>query len=1184
MSETTKGVFLSYASQDSDAARRICDALRAAGVEVWFDQSELVGGDAWDAKIRGQIGSCALFVPIISAHTQARLEGYFRREWKQAAERTRDMADEKAFLLPVVIDATRDTEAKVPAEFKAVQWTRLPGGETPPAFAARVQKLLSGPEAVGGALRPDVLEESQSRRGGTAPTAKSSARPWLVPAIAATLAVASLVIWQPWNKPAPPPAKDAAPHPTIAEKTIIPADDKSVAVLAFANLSDDKGNDSFGDSVSEELLNVLAKVPGLKVTARTSAFHFKGKDTPIPEIARQLGVAYVVEGSVRRSGDKVRITAQLIKAEDGFHVWSDTFTRDFKDIFAVQDEIAGLIADNLQLKLGMKVNRTAMNPEAYQFFLEAARAWNLRNAASVDRAEQLLRQALALQPVFPRALALMANVFSVRAIENAVRMGKQEKGMGAQALDWAERALAIDPELGEGHAAKGNALDVLGRWPEARAEYRRSTELAPNYATGHQWYARSLSQEGYLDESIAEMRRAAELDPLAPRILDNLSAAYSWAGRLPEALEAVDRALVIQPGSMQAQSFRASYLILLERYQEARPILEKLITDSTPPGWVKVDLARCYLATGRQAEAEALLTSVEMDRSLFQGILLCVLGRPSEGMALLQPSFSTERDVMLWTYQAYLPRESPEFQRKLAEWGMAESWQRAEAWRAKHLPKKAVLKTEDRAQKTEVSNTVDQKSVAVLAFANLSDDKGNEYFSDGISEELLNVLAKVPGLKVSARTSAFYFKGKEVPIPEIAQKLGVAYVVEGSVRKSGDKVRITAQLIKAADGFHVWSDTFTRDLKDIFAVQDEIAGLIAKNLQLKMGVGSSEPRRAVNPEALRLMLEGRYFLTLRSTAGFDRAERAFTAAMQLDPQFAQAQAGLASTTALRGRYRLLDGVGRVEEFDQLALAQSRLALQMDPALAEPHATIGFVYTDIGRLAEAEQEFQLAFAANPNYATAYHWHSHVLAAQGRLDLALQEIGRAEALDPVSFIILYIRGFYLTDARHYAEALAVLDRAAALRGESFLPLESDRARTLLALGRTAEALATARKVLQDPRLITSGWYAAGEALYVLHQGGAADEAARLAPAILQALPAGSYQRGYVHCALGNFAEGLGELAHSPDIVQSRLYWHPMLESVHDTPQFRQLLEKLNAVTEFKVARATLARMMAEQAAKK
>src|SRR5476651_894301 len=127
----SKAVFLSYASQDAEAAKRICEALRATGVEVWFDQDALVGGDAWDAKIRGQIGSCALFIPVISAATQERLEGYFRLEWKLAANRSHTMAEEKTFLLPVVIDATRDAEGKVPTEFRAVQWTKLPGGETP---------------------------------------------------------------------------------------------------------------------------------------------------------------------------------------------------------------------------------------------------------------------------------------------------------------------------------------------------------------------------------------------------------------------------------------------------------------------------------------------------------------------------------------------------------------------------------------------------------------------------------------------------------------------------------------------------------------------------------------------------------------------------------------------------------------------------------------------------------------------------------------------------------------------------------------------------------------------------------------------------------------------------------------------------------------------------------------------
>src|SRR5690242_8246173 len=144
MSAASRAIFLSYASQDAEPARRICDALRAMGIEVWFDQSALRGGDAWDASIRRQIKNCALFVPIISVNTQARVEGYFRREWNLAAGRTLDMADDQAFLLPVVIDATLDASARVPEKFRDVQWTHLPTGTSATAFVEHVHRLLSG--------------------------------------------------------------------------------------------------------------------------------------------------------------------------------------------------------------------------------------------------------------------------------------------------------------------------------------------------------------------------------------------------------------------------------------------------------------------------------------------------------------------------------------------------------------------------------------------------------------------------------------------------------------------------------------------------------------------------------------------------------------------------------------------------------------------------------------------------------------------------------------------------------------------------------------------------------------------------------------------------------------------------------------------------------------------------------
>jgi hypothetical protein len=223
-------VFLSYASQDAEAAQKICEALRAAAIEVFLDQSELRGGDAWDRQIRKQIHDCALFVPVISVHSDARHEGYFRREWKLAVDRTADMAEDVAFLLPVVIDSTADATARVPDRFREVQWTRLPGGETPPAFVERIKRLLS-PElsplnAVSGAA-PGLREPVRASR---------RSKPVLLAIVAVVLAtLAYFVADKFW----------VSKH--LAASTAFNPPPHSIAVLPFANMSGDKDQEYFSD-------------------------------------------------------------------------------------------------------------------------------------------------------------------------------------------------------------------------------------------------------------------------------------------------------------------------------------------------------------------------------------------------------------------------------------------------------------------------------------------------------------------------------------------------------------------------------------------------------------------------------------------------------------------------------------------------------------------------------------------------------------------------------------------------------------------------------------------------------------------------------------------------------------------------------------------------------------------------
>jgi TolB-like protein len=317
-----KAIFLSYASQDAEAVQRLCDVLRAAGVEVWFDQSELRGGDAWDALIRRQIKSCYLFVPIISANTQSREEGYFRREWNLAVARTLDMAEGRAFLLPIVIDDTSDSQAVVPEKFREVQWTRLTTGANTDALVDHACRLLSSDATTPlvKSVRPSALPTSPIHSASTEsmPPASRSFAPWVV-SVLAILVIGYVLV--------------------------------DTFVLPFTNMSGDMQQDYFSDGLSEELLNSLARINEQQVAARTSSFYFKGAHADLETIAHKLNVASILEGSVRRSGNTIRVTAQRSNAVTGYHLWSQTYDRDLGDVLELRTDIANAVADALRVTL-----------------------------------------------------------------------------------------------------------------------------------------------------------------------------------------------------------------------------------------------------------------------------------------------------------------------------------------------------------------------------------------------------------------------------------------------------------------------------------------------------------------------------------------------------------------------------------------------------------------------------------------------------------------------------------------------------------------------------------------------------------------------------------------------------------------------------------------------------------------
>ena len=602
MSEPTKAVFVSYAREDGDAARRIADALRSHGVEVWFDQEELRGGEAWDVKIKKQIRECALFMPVISATTQARGEGYFRREWKMAVERTQDMAAGVAFLVPVTIDDTLGPEALVPDEFMRVQWTRLAGALPTTDFVAQVKNLLAG----GGASRrrPTIAPMATSATAAPMRTRPPmTALPPLAPrppaavevvapvakrksgrrtAVWATLLIVLLgsgagayVFLQPEAAMPPPPRPVtvrkpvALPATPVAPAAVTPAvsaiamADKSIAVLPFTNMSEDKDSGYFADGIHEDILTNLAHIASLRVVSRTSVMEYRGKTENIRAIAQKLGVAFILEGSVRRAGNKVRVTGQLIHAATDEHLWAQSYDRDLTDVFAIQAELSQEIAKALSAALSPQEKArldhpSVVNPAAYDLLLQARQIDREGNDTrqELETEEALLQKAVVLDPAYATAWANLG-VVHAQMIFNSVDTSAARLGKAQAAID---KARQLDPEHPDVVLALGT-FHYYGQrdYPRALEISERLARQWPNNYFGSFLTALIQRRQGRWVESLANLRHAAECDPGSPEIARNLMISFAAMRRYAEALAAQERRVQLLPESLR-ESFEVARL------------------------------------------------------------------------------------------------------------------------------------------------------------------------------------------------------------------------------------------------------------------------------------------------------------------------------------------------------------------------------------------------------------------------------------------------------------------------------------------------------------------------------------------------------------------------------------------------------------------------------------------------
>jgi adenylate cyclase len=381
------------------------------------------------------------------------------------------------------------------------------------------------------------------------------------------------------------------------------ADDRSIAVLPFVNMSDDPGNEYFSDGISEELLNLLAKIPDLKVTSRSSAFSYKGKDIKLNQVAQELNVAHILEGSVRKSGNTLRITAQLIDARSDTHLWSETYDRSLDNIFAIQDEIAGAVVAQLKITLlGELPQVQETDPEAYALYLQARHLGRLGTAEGYEQSIALNEQALAIDPEYPAAWVHLAGNYINMAGDLLPRDDGYALARGAT-----EKALAIDPVYAPAHSRLGwIAMAYDNDMAQAARHYERALQLDPNDINIISNAASLLFTLGRVDESIAIDEYVAARDPVNPVGHSNLAASYRFAGRWDDAIASLETALRLSPGRLFAHYFKGMALLLKGDLEAA---LEAFSQESYEQYRVLGQAIALY-ALGRQEEHQAKLNEL----------------------------------------------------------------------------------------------------------------------------------------------------------------------------------------------------------------------------------------------------------------------------------------------------------------------------------------------------------------------------------------------------------------------------------------------------------------------------------------------------------------------------------------------------------------------------------------------
>jgi TolB-like protein/Flp pilus assembly protein TadD len=760
-----------------------------------------------------------------------------------------------------------------------------------------------------------------------------------------------------------------------------PVENLSVAVLPFTVRGVDADAEAMAAGLTEDITTSLARFAGLSVVAAQSTRAFKDSPLDVRQIAERIGARYMISGNVRKSGAAIRVSAQLIDAPSGTQMWSETYDRrldNATDVFAIQDDVTDHIVATIADENGV---------------LAYSMVRSVQQTAIGDSSDhQLILQLWGFQ---------------------------QEPA----------------PQR---HAELRAAFETLVEAKHDNAEAWAS--LANLYIAEHQLWFNPLPDP--LGRAVRAARRAVEIDRANQKGWQWLGVAHYHLHDRRGLEESLERALRINPRNSNTMAWMGSVLTNIGEYERGRALMDRAMQiNPGHPGWFHFTSFTRHVAAGEFEEALQAARRVNIPNFFWMHFAIAAaagqLGRSADGAAaydamvrLLPPlgeAANLREFVARWFWDEAVIETLVE--------GVERSFSDRSTDRSTDVLRSANVRKPP--SSTSGSRRSTDPSIAVLPFADLSEKKDQDWFCDGIAEEILNALASLPGLRVAARASAFSLRGKADDLTSIGEKLNVTTVLEGSVRRAGDRVRITVQLSDAQQGRQIWSERFDRELKDIFDVQEEIARAIAERLRITISGGATRlvPQATTNMEAYELLLKGRAFVTRRGRAVLD-AIPLFERAILLDPNLAEAHALLGDAYRLLGLY----GIVRASEVMPKARACVERALALDPNQAEAlatHAIIASVYE--WDFDEVIRRSDRALAADPNHVRQLAERAISIACFFSLDDSWHQpvmdlLARARALDPLNAWVLAVEAFAEMLAGRQ-EAIPQAQRAIGLDANNF-----------------------------------------------------------------------------------------------------------------------------------------------------